>query len=815
VFDTETGLQMYNLFRSFAGGDPVYSPDGTRMVRRAADGTVTLYDQGTGKEVARLPGAPWRSPRFSPDGKWLFESSPAKEEDRLLRFYDAETGAAGRVISTVNRWTRPVFSPDGTRVATTEADGMVRVYDVRKVHEAIAAKASFAVFSPDQTRVAVGYGPQGDEAVLICDARTGEIETIFPRSDGIVRFPPPVFSPDGTRIAFSRSLQFDKGRVQIHDVRTGEELLALHGPQRSDYLAFSPEGQRIAVIPAAFHDDREARIVEARTGRELLAFTLPRLFGSPVFSKGGNRLAVVHQLSRDVRIHDAGTGEVIFSPPDDPAAMKALTMAHARGVAIDDIFSPDRTLFGPVGGGILSQQRPGHFYDFQTGRRLFSVESQGSPFIPSHMFSPDGARVATNERARNGDPVVRIRDARTGKEIASVRGAERAEAFNLDGTRLAVRGVANTAWVCDVRSGRELFTLKGLNVQGKLVFSPDNTRLAFAGAGEVRLYDGMTGQEVYAFNTKSTIDNLQFSPDGTRMILSGRSSDTLLLHAPRDLQDWQRLRGTGLAKGVTTWQRVQVAECHRTGRWFAAALHGLCLIKAEPDRGVHHFRRGLAVAHLSLQDDAKASFEAALAASKGLEGEQRVDALAMLGRWAEAEKESTSAGERPAAWSWLWFKQALLRLHLGDAGGYRQACARALERLGPRHVVTIECCALGPAAVPDFSPLLSAGTPRADETSHCSFGAILFRAGKPADAAARLLQAVKLNGKGGSAETRLLLALTHHALGKPDEAKKWLDLARQAIGKDPPVFWTNRLQLELLRREAEALILPAPKDTHD
>ena len=55
------------------------------------------------------------------------------------------------------------------------------------------------------------------------------------------------------------------------------------------------------------------------------------------------------------------------------------------------------------------------------------------------------------------------------------------------------------------------------------------------------------------------------------------------------------------------------------------------------------------------------------------------------------------------------------------------------------------------------------------------------------------------------------LAMTHHKLGSSDEAQKWLAKAVEWTDnalqdEENTVTWNRRLTLELLRREAEALI---------
>jgi hypothetical protein len=57
----------------------------------------------------------------------------------------------------------------------------------------------------------------------------------------------------------------------------------------------------------------------------------------------------------------------------------------------------------------------------------------------------------------------------------------------------------------------------------------------------------------------------------------------------------------------------------------------------------------------------------------------------------------------------------------------------------------------------------------------------------------------------------LFLAMAHQRLGDAREAEKWLGRAVQALDKGPPLRWPERLEAQLLRREAEELVRPGPK----
>jgi hypothetical protein len=74
---------------------------------------------------------------------------------------------------------------------------------------------------------------------------------------------------------------------------------------------------------------------------------------------------------------------------------------------------------------------------------------------------------------------------------------------------------------------------------------------------------------------------------------------------------------------------------------------------------------------------------------------------------------------------------------------------------------------------------------------------------------------VALHGAGGTAYDAVFLAMAHHRLGHPAEAREWLRRAGAPASagmhkpdESGPSSWIPRLELELLRREAGALLDP-------
>jgi tetratricopeptide (TPR) repeat protein len=178
------------------------------------------------------------------------------------------------------------------------------------------------------------------------------------------------------------------------------------------------------------------------------------------------------------------------------------------------------------------------------------------------------------------------------------------------------------------------------------------------------------------------------------------------------------------------------------------------------------------------------------------------------------------------------FEYAALLLLFGDRPGYDKACARMVKQCGKspnlRAYHVARACTLAPDAVSDASlpGRLAEKELQASAREFWSLteqGALHYRAGRIREAVALFEQSLRADPKVGKAVLNWLwLALAQQRLGKSEEARRWLGKATTWLDQyrdgmpnradeELGLHLHNWLEAQVLRREAEALLLPVEK----
>lgn len=196
-------LQARPHFMSYASAIDGFEPgtDGKRAIV-AARGDI--FDVGTGDAPVRAltasSDAQDREAAMSADGRWVaFISDRSGEEE--LWIVPADGGAARQVTKgNRNRFSHPVWSPDGTRIALSGKDGALYLVRIA-TGEMREAGRSGSVFVHDYTWSPNGrylaytrFGPTDMGQIQLFDTVTGQT---FAASDALYNAMQPAFSADG------------------------------------------------------------------------------------------------------------------------------------------------------------------------------------------------------------------------------------------------------------------------------------------------------------------------------------------------------------------------------------------------------------------------------------------------------------------------------------------------------------------------------------------------------------------------------------------------------------------------------------------
>jgi WD40 repeat protein len=541
-----------------------FSPDGTKIVAGAVDGSVRIWDVRSGKQLAIMRGheASLRSAIFNADGSRILTAS----DDHTARLWDVATQKQIAVLrGHSDVVTNANFSPDGAKIVTSSFDKTIRIWDAATAEQIQVIRGHddwvfSAAFSPDGSRI---VSASQDKTVRIWDAASGAETATLRGHEGPVYYAG--YKRDGSQISSASG----DNTARIWDVSTGKELMVLRG--HDDYLnsaVFSPDGSEILTASA----DKTARLWDTATGRQIAILRghvnyLNRAAFSPdgsqiVTSSKDQTIRIWQTVSRKEVAVLADHDNYVNSAPFNSAGTQIVTASQDMTARIWDVATaksivvlrgheaPVRSAnFSPDGSRVVtgSQDKTARIWDAATGKELVVLRGHDN-WVLATSFSPDGKRVAT----ASWDRTLRIWDAATGQQLVVMQGHEKpvwAASFSPDGSRLVSASWDDTARIWDASTGKELVVLRGHDgYLNSAVFGRDGSQVLTASADETaRLWDAASGKEIRAFRgNESTVYDAAFSPDGTR-IVTGGADDTARI--------WETATGNEVAvlRGHDNW----------------------------------------------------------------------------------------------------------------------------------------------------------------------------------------------------------------------------------------------------------------------
>jgi RNA polymerase sigma factor (sigma-70 family) len=559
LWDADTGKELGRLAAGPGGAEIhgwvisiAFSPDGKTLAVGHANGAsvLNLWDVSTGKELRRIEAhrrENINSVAFSPDGKALASGG----DDGTIATWDASTGNLLWRSAEKGAVAAVAFCPDGKAVVSGGSGGVIHLWDVSTGVEISQMKGSeekvaVVAFSPDGKVLASG----GTYPTLrLWNVATGKelrnMEVLCDR--GLA------FASDGKTLASSGS----DGVINLWDVATGKELRRIAEQPTISAIAFSPDGKTLA---SGGLNDWAIRLWDAATAKELRPF-------------GGQRGGAVTQLvfSPDGKILASGSGDGDRAVHLwDVATGAELRQFPLRGsdYYLSLAFSPNGALLAIMAKGEIQ------VWEVSTGKMLFQwKEPEGH--MACYGFSPDGRTLACGVGFHKGDNqrgAVILRDVASGEVLRRLEGHPTwvdGLAFSPDGKTLASRSWENTKYVhprmvllWDVATGKELRRIRGVAGGpggagcGFLAFL-DQHRLTSAGrnypvppeAGLFQVWDVATGKERLPLGLRPEVPFISVISPNRKALLGADQDDAFSLW---DLAAWkQRLRFPGHRGQVT------------------------------------------------------------------------------------------------------------------------------------------------------------------------------------------------------------------------------------------------------------------------
>ncbi|MDE0186181.1 MAG: DPP IV N-terminal domain-containing protein [Candidatus Poribacteria bacterium] len=290
---------------------------------------------GTDAEPLVTDGGGNRSPRYSPDGKWIaFES-----------YRDFNTD-----IYALNLESREVI-----RLTTHLGDD------------------SYPSWSPDGERFAFVSSRDGNPDIFTMTVNGQQITNLT--KNGLSEYHP-TWSPDGEKIAFTRWMGDDSSRIYIIDSNGENEVELAALPANNDFPAWSPLGNKIAFVNRPERGERKSLVY--------------------IVDPNGKNLQAIHK-NQDKRIRQmawSGDGtQIIFSPIRSPiTAVNTVTLeVHTVDIPVHSPNSPD---WSPDGQDITFTAFPPPIVSFDAGHGVFIIDQDGNAvrtiIVDTHPLDAEG-----------------------------------------------------------------------------------------------------------------------------------------------------------------------------------------------------------------------------------------------------------------------------------------------------------------------------------------------------------------------------------------------------------------------------------------
>ncbi|QDT09445.1 translocation protein TolB [Planctomycetes bacterium K23_9] len=469
-------------------------------------------------------GGPFHYGIFSPDAKIL--AKHACGDPKKVFLLNAETGQAEQTIQCKANAVRMDFSPDSKRIAITQRDTSIRMYDVSTgdlvwettldVDRTTETYTSAIKFSPDGKHLAVA---ERQQRLVLLDARSGKLIGSF---QGHSWNPWAVaFSSDSTTLYSSGW----GGIVHRWDVETLEQMPVPGAVLGTSVVAASHDGKWLA------HVDQKDMVylIDKASGKEVRKWKSTHGGCETLaFSHDGQLLA------------GGGAGDKVQVSVWEIASGKCTShwlwpKGKDSNSGIQEIeFSRDGRFLAAAS----FRQDAAYLWELSTGKQVAKLKHKD---VYGLSFTPASDKLLT----AGWDKKVRCWDLPTANEATAFEipespgnGDERMYTVEVDpsGEMFATTQLMRRVlfWNLDDLIERGGIRIDGGFTFGSSCFSPDGLWFATGGSGKIQIWDpwsvGNDAEETMLFEFdghEKHVYDIQFSGDN-RTLVSGAASTSLL-----------------------------------------------------------------------------------------------------------------------------------------------------------------------------------------------------------------------------------------------------------------------------------------------